>query len=292
MLPGSPRSQNTINRGRSVFGPAASAHAVGRITGDSVVQPRSFISTFRNALRDCLFVAWGLALAPFLCTSVSAYAVDSMSVATTTSSFAGSLASPDRTTGTVSLANGSPRTTYTIVHAFQALPEADDGAPNRFYSGTYAITFTCATGSGVGSAESIGSGGAYPVGPPPSNKGAPTITTDGSGNANCDYTLKFSGSAPAGSTISIRSDIWVLLRTTLLTQTAGPQVTPPFTGIPEAPSAVLLPVTGFLALIVVGLFRHRLQMISAEQLLVRRGRGSRSSPAGRAEATGQIGHRD
>jgi hypothetical protein len=209
------------------------------------------------SFKRCVLAAPAVALTVLLAASSSAYAVNTPSANKTTASFAGSVGSPGPMTGTISLSGGSPSTAYTIVDAFQALPEGDGGGPNRFYTGTYTIALNCTTGTGTGSTETIAGGGVYPGGPPPTNSGAPTITTDTSGNATCSYTIGFSGNAPSGRTVSIRNDIWVLFNGTFLTQTAGPSVTPPFTGIPEAPFAVLLPISGFLVLGMVGLFAYR-----------------------------------
>jgi hypothetical protein len=162
-------------------------------------------------------------------------------------------------TGNLSLSGTTAGTTYTLVDAFQALP---NGGANkdRYYKGTYAIIFSnCTGGTGNGSVETISSNGVYPGGPPPNNTSPPTYRASGS-SVSCDYSIAFSGTAPAGTIASLKNDVWVLVGGTLVAQTAGPSVTPPFGSpvVPEVGLLVLLPLAGLLLLGIGVAYRRRL----------------------------------
>ncbi len=173
--------------------------------------------------------------------------VKAVSVSKTTTSLAGALSGAMSMTGTITLA-GEGGKTYTVVDAFQALPSGG------FYQGTYTISFTCSPGIGSSTAETIGEGGSLggSTSSPPDDSGAPTITTDQSGNATCTYTSSFSGTAPDGNIASVRNAIWIGCEATgCLTSGASVSISPAAAIVPEAPFAVLLPITGFALL---GLF--------------------------------------
>jgi hypothetical protein len=176
-------------------------------------------------------VVLGLSLLAIPASSASASGV---SATKTITSLSGSSAtSPGTSTGTITLTGLTPGTTYTLVDAYQALPEGAPGGPNRFFEGTYTISLTSCTGatsSTISATEVIGSGGVFPGGPAPANTGAPMVTASAS-TVTCDYTVALTGTtAPAGMTVSDRNDLFVLQGTTFLTQTASASVTPPFGG--------------------------------------------------------------
>jgi hypothetical protein len=162
-------------------------------------------------------------------------------------------------TGNLSLSGTTAGTTYTLVDAFQALPNG--GADkDRYYQGTYAFSFSnCTGGTGNGGVETISSNGVYPGGPPPTNTNPPSYLASGS-SVSCDYSITFSGTAPAGTIVSVKNDVWVLVGSTQVTQTAGPSVTPPFgqAVVPEAGLPLLLPLAGLLLVGVVAARRRRL----------------------------------
>ena len=167
--------------------------------------------------------------------------VNGVSATKSTTSLTGALTGAMSMTGTITLA-GDAATAYTVVDAFQALPAGS------FYQGTYTISFTCSPGTGASTTETIGAGGSFgaPASLPPSHSEPPTITTDESGNATCEYAVNFSGSTPEGSIASIRNDIWIGCNSVLcLTSAAGASIPPADAIVPEAPIAALLPLTGF-----------------------------------------------
>jgi hypothetical protein len=182
------------------------------------------------------------------------HAVDAPSAAVTTSSFAGDLSNPGPMTGAVSVVGGAPSATYKAAMTFRALPDADGGS-SRSYIGRYVISLSCSTGVGSNGTEMVRQESRFRDGMASSGD-APLITTDSAGRADCDYRASFSGSAPPGNTTAIRAEIWLSSAETVLTQTAGPAVTPASMAIPEAPFPILLPISGLLVLGFLGLYRH------------------------------------
>jgi hypothetical protein len=189
--------------------------------------------------------------------SATAFALDANK---TTSSLGGTTSIPTPMTGNLSLSGTTTGTTYTLVDAFQALPSGGANK-DRYYQGAYTISFSnCTGGTANGSVETISSNGVYPGGPPPNNTSPPSYQASGS-SVSCDYSITFSGTAPAGTIVSVKNDVWVLVGGTLVTQTAGPSVTPPFGSppvVPEAGLPALLPLAGLLLLGVVVARRRRL----------------------------------
>jgi hypothetical protein len=118
---------------------------------------------------------------------------------------------------------------------------------NRFYQGTYTFTFTnCVGGTATGGTETIASGGAYP-GAPPTNSGAPTFKVDSNATSmTCDYSVTFAGSAPSGTITGIQNDVWMLFGGSV--QAAFLASQSPAAVVPEAPVAILVPLTGLAAL--------------------------------------------
>jgi hypothetical protein len=178
----------------------------------------------------------------------------------TTTSLGGTTSSPTPMTGNLSLSATTAGTTYTLVDAFQALPNGPAANKDRYYQGTYTFSFSnCTGGTATGGAETIGSGGVYPGGPPPTNSNPPSYHATGT-SVSCDYSIAFSGTAPAGTIVSVKNDVWVLVGGTFATQTASNSVTPPFGSpvVPEVGLPALLPLAGLLLLGIVVAHRRRL----------------------------------
>ena len=114
---------------------------------------------------------------------------------------------------------------------------------NGFYQGTYRFTFTnCTGGTATGGTETIGAGGRFP-GSPPTNSGAPTFTLDPNSTAmSCDYNVTFSGTAPSGTITALQNDVWMLQGGSV--QAAFSGSVSPAAVVPEAPVAILVPLTG------------------------------------------------
>ena len=178
----------------------------------------------------------------------------------TITSLGGTTSSPTPMTGNLSLSGTTAGTTYTLVDAFQALPNG--GADkDRYYQGTYTISFSnCTGGTANGSVETISSNGVYPGGPPPNNTSPPSYLASSS-SVSCDYLIAFSGTAPAGTIVSVKNDVWVLVGGTFVTQTASNSETPPFGSpppvVPETGLPILLPLAGLLLLGIVVVARRR-----------------------------------
>jgi hypothetical protein len=156
----------------------------------------------------------------------------------------GTLTHPGPMTGTLSVGSIPANTKLIMVDAFQAVPDTGSSA-NRFYRGTYTFTFTnCTGGTATGGAETIGTGGAFP-GNPPTNSGAPTFTlASNSSSMSCDYSVTFAGNAPTGSITGLNNDVWMMFNGALQSQFFA---TAPNPVIPEAPMAILMPLTGIAA---------------------------------------------
>lgn len=191
----------------------------------------------------------------------------------TTTSLTGTLGSPQTMTGTITLIDAAPATTYSLVDSFEALP-AEGAGSSRFYTGSYRFTFNSCVG-GTAAADNgpevIGAGGAYPDRPPDSS-GLPTFTTSaGSTSMRCDYIAEFRGHAPLGAIDYLRGDLWLMRDGSVVAQFAGPAVPAPFpppVAVPETPYAALLPAAA-LALFSLGLLLRRRNGEPA-----RRGRGA------------------
>jgi hypothetical protein len=212
-------------------------------------------------VRERISVRWCFAALPSIvtiCLFVGSANASALGANKTTTALGGTPGHPTLMTGNITLTATTRGTTYTLVDAFQALP---NGGANkdRYYRGTYVISFlNCSGGTGNNGSETIGAGGVYPGGPAPTNSAAPSLTAS-STSVSCGYLIVFAGSAPAGPIVSIRNDAWVLVGGTQLTQAAGPSVTPPFdpTIVPEVGLPVLLPFAGLLLFGVVAVRRRR-----------------------------------
>jgi hypothetical protein len=163
----------------------------------------------------------------------------------TITSFSGTVSSPGTLTGKISVGSIPANTHLTMVDAFQAVPDTGSNA-NRFYRGTYHFTFTnCTGGTATGGTETIGAGGANP-GNPPTNSGAPTFTlASNSTSMTCDYTVTFVGTAPTGSITAVKNVVWMMFNgsvQSLFSATGTPNPV-----VPEAPMAILVPLTGMTA---------------------------------------------
>jgi hypothetical protein len=155
------------------------------------------------------------------------------------------------TSGNINFTGLAPSTTYNAPDSIEAL-----GTSHQYVGGSYTLSFagTCSTGSAVGSSYTVTgvvqAPSNYPA-PPVTSGTLPTITTDASGNFNCNYTLTYptidgtNDTSVGGHLSSVRNDIWAMSGDTVLTQTASFSVEPdgqPPTGIPEAPLPILIPV--------------------------------------------------
>jgi hypothetical protein len=163
----------------------------------------------------------------------------------TITSLSGTLASPGTMTGNITIGNiPTAGSAVTIVDAFQAVPDTGGNA-NRFYQGTYMFTFTnCLNGTAANVTETIGTGGAYPGGPPPANTNAPIFQLgSGQTSMSCDYSVKFVGTAPAGTNTGLKNDVW--LPDGAVFQATAPNA--PAGVVPDAPLPVLIPLVGLTA---------------------------------------------
>jgi hypothetical protein len=154
----------------------------------------------------------------------------------------GDSANPGTVTGKITINNVTTGGHYLVVDALQARPDPDN-QPDRFYQGSYAFHFSnCVGGSTpADTTETIGSGGGFQPGLPPTNSGAPQWNPT-SGSMSCDYSLTFTGSAPAGTLTGFTNDAWLLQNGKVMASFNATFTPPPV--VPEAPMAVLLPLTG------------------------------------------------
>jgi len=152
--------------------------------------------------------------------------------------------------GTTSGGNLAANTTYTLIDAIQTMATSP-----MFVGGSYTLSFAspCTTGSvsPTSSTYTVVAGAvSTPPAPPSTSPSAPlTITTDGSGNFNCDYTLTYPTIDSSNDTLcnghlcSVRNDAFV--ESTPGTMVASASVPPggsPPTSVPEAPWPILIPV--------------------------------------------------
>lgn len=156
------------------------------------------------------------------------------------------------TSGNINFVGLSATTTYSVSDTLEAL-----ATNHQFVGGSYTLSFagTCTSGSATGSSftvTGITQASTWPSAPPQTSGTLPTITSDASGNFNCDYTLTYptvdgtnDTTCGNGHLCSVRNDIWVMSDSTVVTQTASFSVEPdgqPPTSIPEAPLPVMIPV--------------------------------------------------
>jgi hypothetical protein len=172
--------------------------------------------------------------------------------------------------GTTSGGNLAANTSYTLIDAIQTLATSP-----MFVGGSYTLSFAspCTTGSVSPTSATytvVAGAVSSPPAPPSTSPSAPlTITTDGSGNFNCDYTLTYPTIDSSNDTLcnghlcSVRNDVF--LNSTPGTFIASASVPPggsPPTSVPEAPWAILIPaaivLTGGL-----GLFMWRRKLAPA-----------------------------
>jgi len=155
------------------------------------------------------------------------------------------------TSGNINFVGLTANTTYNVSDTIESL-----GTTHEFAGGSYTLDFaaTCVAGSATSSSYTVtgtSQASTYPSAPPTTSGTLPTITADGSGNFNCNYTLIYptidgsNDSDCGGHLCSVRNDIWVLSGNTVVTQTASFSVEPdgaPPTSIPEAPLPILIPL--------------------------------------------------
>ena len=154
--------------------------------------------------------------------------------------------------GTASGGNLAANTTYNLVDVIEAL-----ATNHQFVGGSYTLSFAspCTTGSATGGTYTVvGGASTYPSTPPSTTGTRPTITTDGSGNFSCAYTLTYptvdgtNDTMCDGHLCAVRNDIFVVNQATGATVAAiaSASVLPggsPPTSVPEAPWAILIPAS-------------------------------------------------
>jgi hypothetical protein len=174
------------------------------------------------------------------------------------------------TSGNINFTGLAASTTYTAPDSMEALATS-----HQYVGGSYTLSFaaTCAVGSATSSSYTVTGVtqvSNYPT-PPATSGTLPTITSDASGNFNCNYTLTYptidssnDTTCGNGHLCSVRNDIWVMSGTTKVTQTASFSVEPdgqPPTSIPEAPLPILIPV-GIVLIIGAGLVVWRRKLFA------------------------------
>src|SRR5579864_6533224 len=107
-------------------------------------------------------------------------------------------------TGFIAFTGAAANTTYTLEDVYQTLPDSSAVV----YSGAYVLALTCSTGSGTDGSYNVAAGSStYPSPPSPAPAGTlPTVTTNGSGDVVCSYSLTV-GTAPVGDFASSRNDL-------------------------------------------------------------------------------------
>jgi hypothetical protein len=172
------------------------------------------------------------------------------------------------TSGNINFTGLAASTTYTAPDTIEGV-----GPTQLFVGGSYTLSFaaTCTAGSATnGTYTVVGGPSTYPTTPPTTSGTLATITSDASGNFNCDYTLTYPtvDSTNVGTCsqhlCSVKNDIWVMSGTTRVTQTASFSVEPngqPPTSIPEAPLPILIPV-GIVLIIGAGLVVWRRKLFA------------------------------
>lgn len=175
------------------------------------------------------------------------------------------------TSGNINFTGLAASTTYTAPDSIEAL-----GTSHQYVGGSYTLSFatTCALGSATSSSYTVTGVIQFPSNyptPPATSGTLPTITTDASGNFNCNYTLTYptidntnDSTGGNGHLSSVRNDIWAMSGSTVLTQTASFSVEPdgqPPTSIPEAPLPILIPV-GIVLIIGAGLVVWRRKLFA------------------------------
>lgn len=176
------------------------------------------------------------------------------------------------TSGNITFTGLTASTTYNVSDTIEAL-----ATTHQFVGGSYTLSFasTCAAGSATSSSYTvtgITQVSTWPSTPAATSGTLPTITTDASGNFNCNYTLTYptvdgTNDTTCGENLhlcSVRNDIWVMSGDTKVTQTASFSVEPggqPPTSIPEAPLPILIPV-GIVFIIGAGLVVWRRKLFA------------------------------
>jgi hypothetical protein len=160
--------------------------------------------------------------------------------------------------GTVDITGLQPGVSYQLADVFETLPG------RQFLTGSYEAIFTgCTGGSIVGGAETITPGFQRAV---PGPEGASSLLAaakdPGSDALHCDYSVRYTGAGvPKGAISATRNDVWVLRQGVPVAELVSPEiqaageVPPPI--IPEAPLAILLPMTGIVTALLWLRFRQR-----------------------------------
>ena len=175
------------------------------------------------------------------------------------------------TSGNINFTGLAASTTYTAPDSMEALATS-----HQFVGGSYTLSFaaTCTAGSATSSSYTVTGVtqvSTWPSTPAVTSGTLPTITSDASGNFNCNYTLTYptidssnDTTCGNGHLCSVRNDIWVVSGNTVVTQTASFSVEPdgqPPTSIPEAPLPILIPV-GIVLIIGAGLVVWRRKLFA------------------------------
>ena len=191
------------------------------------------------------------------------------SQAITTEHATGTLGEAYTMSGTVTLTGRGSGMDYRLLDVFEGLPTIDCPTPKtascatRYYRGSYAATFSgCSGGTITGGIETVAADGTVMVSALTSTEGSAlrVIATSLAG-VSCSYRIKFAGKAPGGTITAARNHMWVLVNGAVVSDLAGPAMQAPLDApppvVPEAPIALLLPVTGLLTATLVSLLALR-----------------------------------
>jgi hypothetical protein len=170
--------------------------------------------------------------------------------------------------GTVTLTGLTTGESYSLRGLFEALPTAGCPPPAaaacaRSYPGSYSASFSrCSGGSITGGIETVAADGRVRVSALDSGQTPPlrAVVTSPAG-VSCHYRLTLAGKAPPGTITSARNHMWVLADGAVVSDLVGPAMQPPVDApppvVPEAPIALLLPVSGLLTATLVSLIAVR-----------------------------------
>lgn len=181
----------------------------------------------------------------------------------------GSLGEAYTMSGTVTLTRPGSGTDYRLLDVFEGLPTIACQTPKtascaaRYYGGSYVATFSeCSGGTITGGIETVAADGTVKVSGLTSTEesGLRVILTSVAG-VSCSYRIRFAGKAPGGSITAARNHMWVLVNGAVVSELTGPAMPPPLDApppiVPEAPIALLLPLTGLATATLVSLFALR-----------------------------------
>jgi hypothetical protein len=171
--------------------------------------------------------------------------------------------------GSVTLTGLGTGTDYRLLGVFEGLPTIDCPTPKtascatRYYRGSYVARFSgCSGGTITGGIETVAPDGTVRVsGLTSADRSALSVTATSLAGVSCSYGIRFAGKAPEGTITGARTHMWVLVKGAVVSDIAGPAMQAPLDApppiVPEAPFALLLPVTGLLTATLVSLLALR-----------------------------------